>query len=42
MVEIYNEQVRDLLSNDIGEKRYGLLKIYFLSVIISFFVLLFV
>ena len=24
MVEIYNEQVRDLLSNDIAQKRYPL------------------
>ena len=30
MVEIYNEQVRDLLSNDIAQKRYPSLNIYFL------------
>jgi hypothetical protein len=29
MVEIYNEQVRDLLSNDVVHKRYPYFSLYF-------------
>lgn len=35
MVEIYNEQVRDLLSNDIAQKRYPFYIFYFQSTNLS-------
>ncbi|KAG8379354.1 hypothetical protein BUALT_Bualt07G0079600 [Buddleja alternifolia] len=37
MVEIYNEQVRDLLSNDVSQKKYPSLYYHFLSTILVCF-----